>query len=154
VAYARKRSSAQSASFPCGPLSLLLSFSGSWDRGCALCFIDHYLAPREGSLLSSSLQQSLIRSLSLPHQFPRLCVAMAGATKISIRTVAALAAASVAFGVWRVNLKSLVLKTVTGPGNVSRIIALVVALANLKNLPFVWHVCPLCPLCWRFPKAA
>jgi len=67
---------------------------------------------------------------------------MAGATKISIRTVAALAAVSVVFGVSKVNLKSLVLNTVTGPGNASRIIALVVVLANLKNLPFVWHVCP------------
>jgi hypothetical protein len=67
---------------------------------------------------------------------------MAGATKISIRTVAALAAVSVVFGVSKVNLKSLVLNTVTGPGNVSRIMALVVVLSNLKNLPFVWHVCP------------
>ncbi len=67
---------------------------------------------------------------------------MAGATKISIRTVAALAAVSVVFGASKVNLKSLVLGTVTGPGNVSRILALVVVLANLKNLPFVWHVCP------------
>jgi hypothetical protein len=67
---------------------------------------------------------------------------MVGATKISIRTVAALAAVSVAFGVSKVNLKSLVLNTVTGPRNMSRIIAIVVVLANLKNLPFVWHVCP------------
>jgi hypothetical protein len=66
---------------------------------------------------------------------------MAGATKISVRTVAALVAVGVGFSVTRVNVKALLLKTLTGPGSVSRIIALAVVLANLKNLPFVWHVC-------------
>jgi hypothetical protein len=73
-------------------------------------------------------------------------ITMAGATKISIRTVAALAVVGVGFGVSKANLKSLVLNTVTGPGNVSRIIALVVVLANLKNLPFMWHVCTAFPM--------
>jgi hypothetical protein len=65
---------------------------------------------------------------------------MAGATKLSIRTLATVAAVGVGIGASRVNVKALLQNALTGPGSTSRIIAIVVVLANLKNFPLVWHV--------------
>jgi hypothetical protein len=38
------------------------------------------------------------------------------------------------------SLKALLKSVVTGPGSTSRIVAILVVLANFKNLPLVWHV--------------
>ena len=131
-ACAKPKSSARSASCLCGLLSLLLSFLSSWDHVCGCCSARCPTIP----ILAIESASPLRSSFLLPRR-----IAMAGATKISIRTVAALAVVGAGFGASKVNLKSLVLNTVTGPGNISRIIAFIIVLANLKNLPFVWHVC-------------
>ncbi|KAF2710802.1 hypothetical protein K504DRAFT_235988 [Pleomassaria siparia CBS 279.74] len=60
------------------------------------------------------------------------------------RTGLAAAAAAVAAFVSQPALRTFVAKWsgYNAPGGVWRILAVVFALANLKNLPFVWHVRP------------
>ncbi|KAI9734037.1 MAG: hypothetical protein M1818_006975 [Claussenomyces sp. TS43310] len=65
---------------------------------------------------------------------------MASASRLPIKAIAGVTALGLALGAAKVDLKSLLLGVVTGPGNYSRILAIVVVLANTKSLPFVWHV--------------
>lgn len=39
-----------------------------------------------------------------------------------------------------VGVRSILMGIFTGPGSISRIVALVLILTNLKVFPFVWHV--------------
>ena len=73
--------------------------------------------------------------------------AMASATRIPRRTLGVLLAASIsAVAVagtrnfdYR-SVRSLLQSTLTGPGSTSRIVAILLVLANFKNFPLVWHV--------------
>jgi hypothetical protein len=115
---------------------MLISASGDVSALMGLCKTEVLCAIRFIPLWTFVLFLLLLKCLqSLLRR-----VIMAGATKISVRTVAALVAVGVGYGASKVNLKALLLQTITGPGSGSRIIALAVVLANLKNLPFVWHV--------------
>lgn len=67
-----------------------------------------------------------------------------------------LAAAGVAiFAAWKIHWRQFLLDFFTGPGRISRILMVVFALLNVKNLPFVWTVrCILFsphiyPMLWR-----
>jgi hypothetical protein len=65
---------------------------------------------------------------------------MASATSLPLKSIAFTTALVVTAGTSRLNIQSLLVKTFTGPGSYSRIAVLAVILANLKNLPWVWHV--------------
>lgn len=72
---------------------------------------------------------------------------MASATRLSRRTLGTLLAVSVSAvavaGAGKIDyrsVKSLLQSTLTGPGSTSRIVVILVLLANLKNFPLVWHV--------------
>lgn len=65
---------------------------------------------------------------------------MASATALPIKTIAFTAAVVVSVGASKINLPNLIIHTFTGPGKYSRIAALALVLANLKNLPGAWHV--------------
>ena len=70
---------------------------------------------------------------------------MASATAINIKTVptktiGALLVAGAGYGLSRLDVRSTFLNVFTGPGSTSRIIAIVIVLANIKNFPYVWHV--------------
>lgn len=68
---------------------------------------------------------------------------MAGATRLSLRPLGLIAALGVGIGAAKLNpsggVKELLVGLVTGPGSMSRIVALVLVLVNLKVLPLVWH---------------
>ncbi|OBT51180.1 hypothetical protein VE04_08491, partial [Pseudogymnoascus sp. 24MN13] len=59
------------------------------------------------------------------------------ASRLPLRSITAVLAAALSVGAWK--SRPFVTKFLTGPGNYSRILALVVVLANYKNFPFVWH---------------
>ena len=71
---------------------------------------------------------------------------MASATKLPLKSM--VLASSVAIPIVlgasasRVNLRNLVIRTFTGPGSYSRVVAAILILTNLKNVPFAWHVGP------------
>lgn len=65
---------------------------------------------------------------------------MASATRLPLKSIAFTTALVVAAGSSRINLRALLTSTFTGPGSYSRIAALLVVVANLKNVPFAWHV--------------
>jgi hypothetical protein len=72
---------------------------------------------------------------------------MASATRLSRRTLGALVAVSAGaiavVGTGKIDyrsVRSLLQSTLTGPGSTSRIVAILVVLANFKNFPLVWHV--------------
>lgn len=65
---------------------------------------------------------------------------MASATGLPYKSIAAVGIAGLTLGASHVDVKGLILKLVTGPGSYSRIAAALIILANIKNLPFVWHV--------------
>lgn len=65
---------------------------------------------------------------------------MAPATRLPIKTITFSAVTAIGAIAARANLQNLFISTFTGPGSLSRIIAAVVVLANLKNVPFAWHV--------------
>ncbi|RDL37485.1 Thioesterase ester dehydrase-isomerase [Venustampulla echinocandica] len=64
---------------------------------------------------------------------------MASATRLPLKSI--LLATSLVLGVSasRIQLRSAVLNTLTGPGKYSRIAVILVIFANIKNVPFVWH---------------
>jgi hypothetical protein len=66
---------------------------------------------------------------------------MASATRLPIKSIVFTTALVAAAGASHVNIQKLLTDAFTGPGSYSRIAATVVLLANLKNLPGVWHVC-------------
>jgi hypothetical protein len=57
-----------------------------------------------------------------------------------MKSIAFTTALALSFAASHVNLRSLIITTFTGPGRYSRIAALAIILANLKNVPFAWHV--------------
>jgi hypothetical protein len=76
-------------------------------------------------------------------KFLRRAIMASGAglpIRSAVRLFGALAAVSIGYGMTKVDFKRIVLKTVTGPGSTSRIIAILLVLANLKNVPLAWHV--------------
>ncbi|TVY82574.1 Uncharacterized protein LSUE1_G002062 [Lachnellula suecica] len=64
---------------------------------------------------------------------------MASATNVPIKSILFTTALGVGIGASRVNLQSTLTSFLTGPGRNSRIIAAAILLANIKNVPFVWH---------------
>ncbi|KAK0106929.1 hypothetical protein ONS95_003645 [Cadophora gregata] len=64
---------------------------------------------------------------------------MASATRLPLKSIAFTTALVVSAGASRVSFKQLALTTFTGPGSYSRIVAALIVLANLKNVPFAWH---------------
>ena len=67
------------------------------------------------------------------------------AAKISLtggplKTVLFTATLLAGVGAARLNIRNLLVRTFTGSGSYSRIIATILVLANLKNVPFAWHV--------------
>ncbi|KAH7407912.1 hypothetical protein BKA64DRAFT_721658 [Cadophora sp. MPI-SDFR-AT-0126] len=64
---------------------------------------------------------------------------MASATRLPLRTIAFTTALVISAGASRVSFRKLALSTFTGPGSYSRIVAALIVLANLKNVPFAWH---------------
>jgi hypothetical protein len=77
-----------------------------------------------------------------------LCAVMAAMSKTSIAVVGV--GASVAAFITQPAFRAFLEKwtAYNAPGGAWRILAIVLALANLKNLPLVWHVCAPC-----FPPA-
>lgn len=65
---------------------------------------------------------------------------MASAARIPLKTVLFTATLALGVSASRVNLRDFLIRTFTGPGSYSRIIAATLVLANLKNVPFAWHV--------------
>lgn len=57
-----------------------------------------------------------------------------------IKAIAVAVTIAMAYGATRINVRALLTSAFTGPGSISRIIAIVLVLCNLKNLPFIWHV--------------
>ena len=64
---------------------------------------------------------------------------MASATRLPLKPIAVSAAVVFTVIASRANLYKHLLNTVTGPGKYSRIFAITLILANLKNAPFAWH---------------
>lgn len=58
--------------------------------------------------------------------------------RLPVKWILAVCGVAASFGAWK--SRWLPVRFVTGPGSFSRILALVVVLANYKNFPFVWHV--------------
>ena len=65
---------------------------------------------------------------------------MASATRLPLKSLAFTTALVLSAGASRVNLRNLIINTFTGPGSYSRLAAVLLVLANLKNVPFAWHV--------------
>lgn len=65
---------------------------------------------------------------------------MASASRLPLKSIAFSAAVVVAASASKINLRKIITNTLTGPGMYSRIVAVVVVLANLKNVPWAWHV--------------
>lgn len=68
---------------------------------------------------------------------------MASATRLPMKRIAAVGTVALTIGAWK--SRPLITSFLTGPGNYSRILALLVVLANYKNFPGMWHVCGLSP---------
>ncbi|KAM3075186.1 hypothetical protein ACMFMF_005865 [Clarireedia jacksonii] len=64
---------------------------------------------------------------------------MASATRLPLKSIVFTTAFVAAAGASHVNIQKLLTDVFTGPGSYSRIAAAVVLIANLKNLPGVWH---------------
>ncbi|KAH8596376.1 hypothetical protein B0O99DRAFT_570506 [Bisporella sp. PMI_857] len=64
---------------------------------------------------------------------------MASAIALPLKTIAGVSALAITIAGSKVNFRRLIHDFVTGPGNKSRIAALLLVLANIKNIPFVWH---------------
>jgi len=64
---------------------------------------------------------------------------MASAARLPLKRIATVGIVALTIGAWK--SRPLVVRFLTGPGSYSRIIALLVVLANYKNFPGVWHVC-------------
>lgn len=64
---------------------------------------------------------------------------MASAARLPLKRIATVGIVGLAIGAWK--SEPLIVKFLTGPGSYSRILALLVVLANYKNFPGVWHVC-------------
>ncbi|KAG9247378.1 hypothetical protein BJ878DRAFT_435483 [Calycina marina] len=64
---------------------------------------------------------------------------MASAGTLPLKSIAGLSLLAITVAGSRVNINALLKDFLTGPGNKSRIFALLVFLANLKSVPFVWH---------------
>ncbi|CAG8978824.1 hypothetical protein HYALB_00013198 [Hymenoscyphus albidus] len=64
---------------------------------------------------------------------------MASATRLPLKSILFTTTLVISLGASRVRLRSLVLKTVTGPGSYRRLAILSIVLANIKNFPSVWH---------------
>ncbi len=65
---------------------------------------------------------------------------MASSTRLPMKTILLTTTLVAGASISRLNLKSLLLSTFTGPGSYSRILVTAIVLANLKNVPFAWHV--------------
>lgn len=65
---------------------------------------------------------------------------MASIARLPVGKIAAVAALGLGLSLSRTNVKAVLVSTFTGSGSTSRIIAILLLLANLKNLPFAWHV--------------
>ncbi|KAH8685907.1 hypothetical protein BGZ60DRAFT_441307 [Tricladium varicosporioides] len=64
---------------------------------------------------------------------------MASATRLPLKSVLFTATLVVGVGASRLHLRTILRNTFTGPGKYSRIAAVLVILANFKNVPYVWH---------------
>ncbi|TVY30589.1 Uncharacterized protein LHYA1_G000550 [Lachnellula hyalina] len=64
---------------------------------------------------------------------------MASATRLPLKSILFTGTLVLGIGASRVNLRSHALSFFTGSGRNSRILAAVILLANLKNVPFAWH---------------
>lgn len=64
---------------------------------------------------------------------------MASATSLPLKSIAFSVSLILGTAASRVNLRNLLVSTFTGPGSKSRTFAVLVILANLKNVPFGWH---------------
>jgi len=73
--------------------------------------------------------------------FPSHSFTMASATRLPLKSILFTTAIVASTGASRVNLRNLLIRTFTGPGSYSRIAAILIVLANLKNVPGTWHVC-------------
>jgi hypothetical protein len=65
---------------------------------------------------------------------------MASATALPMKPLGVTAATAVIAAAYMLDVPKLVVNIFTGPGSFSRIVAIVLVLANLKNFPLVWHV--------------
>lgn len=61
-------------------------------------------------------------------------------------TLSPIAVGSLGYAATRVNWPLLANNFFTGPGRISRILMLIFAIFNWKNMPFVWTVCRFLPL--------
>ncbi|TVY91596.1 Uncharacterized protein LAWI1_G001783 [Lachnellula willkommii] len=64
---------------------------------------------------------------------------MASATRLPLKSILFTGTLVLGIGASRVNLRSHAISFFTGSGRNSRILAAVILLANLKNVPFAWH---------------
>ncbi|KAL3424564.1 capsule polysaccharide biosynthesis protein [Phlyctema vagabunda] len=64
---------------------------------------------------------------------------MASATRLPLKSLTFTALVLIGAGASRVNLRNVLVNTFTGPGSYSRIVAIAVVLANVKNFPWAWH---------------
>ncbi|KAG4434676.1 hypothetical protein IFR05_009851 [Cadophora sp. M221] len=64
---------------------------------------------------------------------------MASATRLPLKSIAFTTAIVVSAGASRVSFRNLAISTFTGPGSYSRIVAFLIVVANIKNVPFAWH---------------
>ncbi|KUJ11908.1 uncharacterized protein LY89DRAFT_653422 [Mollisia scopiformis] len=64
---------------------------------------------------------------------------MASASSLPIKLIAFTTALVLGASASRINLRTLIINTFTGPGMYSRIAAALLVLANLKNVPWAWH---------------
>ncbi|CZT09280.1 uncharacterized protein RCO7_04101 [Rhynchosporium graminicola] len=64
---------------------------------------------------------------------------MASANRLPLKSIAFTSAIVVAAGASKVSFRNLLTSTFTGPGSYSRILAALIVLANIKNVPFAWH---------------
>ncbi|TVY47923.1 Uncharacterized protein LOCC1_G001625 [Lachnellula occidentalis] len=64
---------------------------------------------------------------------------MASATALPLKSILFTGTLVLGIGASRANLRSQATSFLTGPGRNSRILAAVILLANLKNVPFAWH---------------
>ncbi|KAH6722551.1 hypothetical protein BKA61DRAFT_592814 [Leptodontidium sp. MPI-SDFR-AT-0119] len=64
---------------------------------------------------------------------------MASATRLPLKSIAFTTALVVSAGASKVSFRNLAINTFTGPGSYSRMVAVLLVLANIKNVPFAWH---------------
>lgn len=57
-----------------------------------------------------------------------------------VRLIRLLSAGGAAYAIYKTQWKKVLTNYFTGPGRLSRILMLIFALLNLKNMPFVWTV--------------